>query len=147
MPQPAPSRKGVLERVLSLAAEVRPGEAATAVLLAVNVFVLLSAYYTIRPLRSALLLPVQIPLPGGRVMTGPEIQSYTGAILAALFLVIVPLYSAFASRVDRIRLINRVTMFFVVTLIGFYFLARLQVSPTLVAVTFFLWMGVFNLMI
>jgi AAA family ATP:ADP antiporter len=147
MQEPAPPRKGILERVLSLAAEVRPGEAATAMLLAVNVFVLLSAYYTIRPLRSALLLPVQIPLPGGRVMSGPEIQSYTGAILAALFLVIVPLYSAFASKVDRMRLINSVTMFFVVTLIGFYFLSRLNMSPTLVAVTFFLWVGVFNLMI
>jgi len=147
MQEPASSGKPLLERALSVVTEVRPGEGATAVLLAVNVFVLLSAYYTIRPLRSALLLPVQIPLPGGRVMAGPEIQAYTGAILAALFLVIVPLYSAFASRVDRIRLINRVTMFFVVTLIGFYFLARFQVSPTLVAVTFFLWMGVFNLMI
>jgi ATP:ADP antiporter, AAA family len=147
MQESARSEKGVLERALSIVTEVRPGEAATAVLLAVNVFVLLSAYYTIRPLRSALLLPVQIPLPGGRIMAGPEIQSYTGAILAALFLVIVPLYSAFASRVDRIRLINRVTMFFVVTLIGFYFLARLQFSPTVVAVTFFLWVGVFNLMI
>ena len=147
MPQPAPSRKGVLERVLSVAAEVRPGEGATAVLLAVNVFVLLSAYYTIRPLRSALLLPVQIPLPGGRVMTGPEIQSYTGAILAALFLVIVPLYSALASRVDRMRLINSVTMFFVVTLVAFYFLSQISLAPTLVAVTFFLWVGVFNLMI
>ena len=147
MPQPASSRKGVLERVLSVAAEVRPGEGATAVLLAVNVFVLLSAYYTIRPLRSALLLPVQIALPGGRVMTGPEIQSYTGAILAALFLVIVPLYSALASRVDRMRLINSVTMFFVVTLVAFYFLNQLSVAPTVVAVTFFLWVGVFNLMI
>jgi AAA family ATP:ADP antiporter len=147
MPQPAASRKGVLDRVLSVAAEVRPGEGATAVLLAVNVFVLLSAYYTIRPLRSALLLPVQIPLPGGRVMTGPEIQSYTGAILAALFLVIVPLYSALASRVDRMRLINSVTMFFVVTLVAFYFLSQLSLAPTLVAVTFFLWVGVFNLMI
>src|SRR6187431_2089932 len=147
MQESARSEKGALERVLSIVTEVRAGEGATAVLLAVNVFVLLSAYYTIRPLRSALLLPVQIPLPGGRVMTGPEIQSYTGAILAALFLVIVPLYSALASRVDRMRLINSVTMFFVVTLVGFYFLSQLNLAPTLVAVTFFLWVGVFNLMI
>lgn len=126
---------------------MRPGEGASAVLLAVNVFLLLSAYYTIRPLRSALLLPVEIPLPGGRVMAGPEIQSYTGAILAALFLFIVPLYSSFANRLDRMRLINSVTMFFVVTLIGFFFVARMGVYPTLVAVTFFLWVGVFNLMI
>ena len=45
------------------------------------------------------------------------------------------------------RLINSVTMFFVVTLIGFYFLSQLSLAPTLVAVTFFLWVGVFNLMI
>jgi len=139
--------KSILERVLSLGADVRPGEGASAVLLAVNVFLLLSAYYTIRPLRSALLLPVEIPLPGGRVMAGPEIQSYTGAILAAVFLFIVPLYSSFANRLDRMRLINWVTMFFVVTLIGFFFVGRTGVYPTLVAVAFFLWVGVFNLMV
>jgi AAA family ATP:ADP antiporter len=112
-----------------------------------NGFVLLSAYYTIRPLRSALLLPVQLPLPGGGVVAGPEIQSYTGAILATLFLFIVPIYSAIASRINRIRLINSVTMFFVVTLVAFFFLAQTGVFPATVAVTFFVWMGVFNLMI
>src|SRR5688572_958165 len=147
MPHSSPPQKSLVERVLSIGAEVRPGEGASAVLLAVNVFLLLAAYYTIRPLRSALLLPVEIALPGGRVMAGPEIQAYTGAILAALFLFIVPLYSSFANRVDRMRLINLVTMFFVVTLIGFYFVGRMGVFPTVVAVTFFLWMGVFNLMI
>jgi AAA family ATP:ADP antiporter len=147
MPPSGPSDKSFLERILSLGADVRPGEGTSAVLLAVNVFLLLSAYYTIRPLRSALLLPVEIPLPGGGVMAGPEIQSYTGAILAAVFLFIVPLYSSFANRLDRMRLINWVTMFFVVTLIGFFFLGRTGVYPTLMAVTFFLWVGVFNLMI
>ena len=65
MPEPAPSRQGVLERVLSVAADVRPGEGATAVIPRRQRLLLLSAYYTIRPLRSALLLPVQIALPGG----------------------------------------------------------------------------------
>src|SRR5688500_6010921 len=96
-------------------------------LLAVNGFLLLAAYYTIRPLRSALLLPVHIPLPSGGTLAGPEIQSYTGAILAAVFLVIVPLYSSFANRVNRIRLINSVTAFFVVTLIGFFLVGRMGV--------------------
>jgi AAA family ATP:ADP antiporter len=147
MPEKAPANKSLLERALSVVTEVRAGEGATAVLLAINVFLLLSAYYTIRPLRSAFLLPVEIPLPGGRVMAGPEIQSYTGAILAALFLVIVPIYSAFASRVDRMRLINSVTLFFVVTLFAFFIVAGTGASPTVMAVTFFLWMGVFNLMV
>jgi AAA family ATP:ADP antiporter len=142
-----PSEKNLLERALSIATEVRAGEGASAMLLAVNGFLLLAAYYTIRPLRSALLLPVHIPLPSGGTLAGPEIQSYTGAILAAVFLVIVPLYSSFANRVNRIRLINSVTAFFVVTLIGFFLVGRMGVYPTLVAVAFFLWMGVFNLMI
>jgi AAA family ATP:ADP antiporter len=133
--------------MLGLAADVRAGEGLTAFLLSVNGFLLLAAYYTIRPLRSALLLPVQIPLPGGGVLAGAEIQSYTGAILAALFLVIVPIYGSIASRMNRIRLINSVTMFFVITLIGFFFASQAGLHPTVVAVTFFLWMGVFNLMI
>ena len=45
------------------------------------------------------------------------------------------------------RLINSVTMFFVVTLIAFFFVASSGVYPTLVAVSFFLWVGVFSLMI
>jgi AAA family ATP:ADP antiporter len=141
------SKKSAVDRLLSLAAEVRPGEGTTAVLLALNVFLLLAAYYTVRPIRSALLLPVKILLPGGVTLAGPEIQSYAGAILAALFLVIVPLYGVLASKVNRIRLINSVTMFFVVTLIAFFFISEAGIYPTVLAVTFFLWVGVFNLMI
>jgi AAA family ATP:ADP antiporter len=143
----SPEEKGIVDRLLSLAADVHAGEGPTALLLAANGFLLLTAYYAIRPLRSALLLPVEITLPGGRQITGPEIQSYTGAILAALFLVIVPLYSALAGKVDRIRLINVVTLFFVVTLLGFFFLSQAGNYPAATAVLFFLWMGVFSLMI
>ena len=139
--------KTVIDRLLGLAGDVHAGEGLTALLLSLNGYLLLSAYYTIRPLRSALLLPVQIPLPGGGVMAGPEIQSYTGAILAAAFLFIVPLYGSIASRVNRIRLINGVNLFFVVTLIGFFGLASAGVFPATTAVTFFVWVGVFNLMV
>jgi ATP:ADP antiporter, AAA family len=144
----APGRpKSALDRILSLAADVHAGEGLTVLLLAVNGFLLLAAYYTIRPLRSALLLPVQISLPGGGVMSGSEITSYLGAAFAAMFLVIVPLYSSIASKVNRIRLINLVSMFFVATLIGFFLVGQAGIYPALVAVTFFLWMGVFNLMV
>ena len=136
-----------LDRLLGLAADVHAGEGLTALLLAFNGFLLLAAYYTIRPLRSALLLPVQVSLPGGGVMSGSEITSYLGAAFAALFLVIVPLYSAIASKVNRIRLINFVSLFFVATLIGFFFVGQAELFPAIVAVAFFLWMGVFNLMV
>jgi ATP:ADP antiporter, AAA family len=113
---------------------VRAGEAVTALLLSANVFLLLTAYYIIRPVREALLLAV----PGGA-----EIKSYLGAILAASFLVIVPAYGAFASRVSRIRLINGLLLFFASNLVVFFFLGR---AGVLLGVPFFLWIGIFNLM-
>jgi AAA family ATP:ADP antiporter len=139
--------KSWLDRTLSLVAEVHPGEGVTVLLLAMNGFLILTAYYVIRPVRSALLLPVSIGLPGGTTVRGPEIASYAGAVLAALFLVIVPLYGALASRVNRIRLINGVTLFFASNLILFFFLGLANAPAAPLGVTFFLWIGVFNLMV
>jgi AAA family ATP:ADP antiporter len=134
---PAPP-KSWLDRLLSVAAEVHGGEAVTALLLASNVFLLLCAYYIIRPVREALILPV----PGGA-----EIKSYAGALHAGLFLFIVPAYGAFASKVNRIRLINAVTLFFASNLVLFFLVGQIGLPPTLLAVCFFLWVGIFNLMV
>jgi AAA family ATP:ADP antiporter len=127
-------RKSLLDRFLSLFATVRPGEGLTAFLLATNFFILLTAYYIIKPVREALILS----------SAGAEVKSYAGAIQALLFLFIVPLYSTYASRTNRIRLINGVTAFFVSNLVAFYFLGRAQIQ---IGVAFFLWVGLFNLML
>jgi AAA family ATP:ADP antiporter len=132
--KPEVKGKSALDRSLSMFAPVHPGEGLTALLLAANVFVLLSSYYIIKPVREALILS----------SSGAEIKSYAGAIQALLFIVIVPLYSAFASRTNRVRLINGVTAFFVVNLIAFYFLGQTQLN---IGVVFFLWVGLFNLLI
>ena len=58
------------------------------------------------------------------VIPGNELTSYSGAVLAFLFIFIVPAYGAFASRVNRIRLINGMTLFFVSNLLIFYALAN-----------------------
>src|SRR5262249_18500530 len=75
---------------------------------------------------------------------GAEIKSYAGAAQAMLFLVLVPAYGAIASRVSRIRLINGVTAFFILNLAIFYVLGR-QAVP--IGVVFFLWVGLFNVMV
>src|SRR5262249_45448159 len=72
------------------------------------------------------------------------IKSYAGAFQALLFVVVVPLYSAFASRTNRVRLINGVMAFFISNLAIFYVLGRLQFQ---LGVVFFLWVGLFNLML
>ena len=143
---PGKGRTG-LDRLLGLAAEVRAGEGVTAILLALNGFLILAAYYVIRPLRSAFLVPVRIQLPNGGVLTGSELISYSGAILAMLFLVIVPLYGSLASRVNRVRLINYVTLFFAANLLLFFALGNAGVSTAVLGVPFFLWVGIFNVMV
>jgi len=134
-PPPAIDRAGPLDRALRLFADVHAGEGSTALLLALNVFLLLATYYCIRPVREALILSTS---------GGAELKSYLAAGQAILLLGLVPAYGALADRLPRRRLLNVVTAFFVVCLVAFYALTR---SGAPIAVIFFLWVGIFNLMI
>ena len=127
--------KGLLDRFLGIFAEVRGGEAVTALLLMFNVFLLLAAYYLLKTIREPLILSV----PGGA-----EIKSYSAAATAGLLMLIVPVYSAVASRVSRVKLINGVTLFFIGCLIAFFVLSRMNVP---IGVAFFIWVGIFSLVI
>ena len=124
----------MVERALSVIAEVRAGEGAGVLLLSLNVFLLLAAYYFIRPVRNALIL----------TEGGAEVRSYSSAGQAVLLLAVVPIYGILASRMNRIRLISRVTLFFVSNLILFYVLGKAGVRE---GVVFYLWVGIFNVLI
>jgi ATP:ADP antiporter, AAA family len=125
---------GPLDRSLRLFADVRAGEGGTVLLLALNVFLLLASYYFIKPVREALILSGE----------GAEVKSYAAAGQALLLLILVPAYGLLADRLPRRGLLNSVTAFFIACLIGFYALTRAGVP---VGVPFFLWVGIFNLMI
>jgi AAA family ATP:ADP antiporter len=129
------ARRSPLERALGLFTEVRGGEGVTVLALAFNVFLILTTYYLIKPVREALILSV----PGG-----PELKSYSAAGQALLLLVAVPAYGWLASRVPRMRLIDSVTLLFAACLVGFYVLVTAGAE---VGVAFFLWVGIFNLMV
>ena len=131
----ATRQKGLLERFLSLFTDMKAGEGVTALLLTLNVYLLLTTYYIVKPVREALILV------GG----GAEIKSYASAGQALLLLAAVPIYAALASKMPRRRLINLVTIFFAACMIGFYLLAKIGI-PYL-GVIFFLWVGIFNLMV
>src|SRR4051812_42656794 len=125
---------GPIDRALRLFADVRAGEGRPAVLLASNVFLLFCSYYVIKPIREALILS------GG----GAEVKSYAAAGQAILLLGLVPAYGLLADRLPRRALLNAVTAFFVFCLVGFFALTKAHVD---VGVVFFLWVGIFNLMI
>lgn len=138
-----PERRSILERVLGVVTEVRASEGVTALLLTLNVFLLLTAYYVIKPVREALI---------GSVKNGPEYKSYMGAVIAVALLGIVPLYSLLASRLDRNALIQRVSFFFVSNLVVFWLVGRTalvdaETGALIFALAFVFWVGIFNLMI
>lgn len=79
--QPAGSSKTWLEKLLSAFSDVRVGESASALLLLVAFFLLLGAYYLLKPVREALIISEN----------GAEVKSYSSAGQAVLLLGIIPL--------------------------------------------------------
>jgi ATP:ADP antiporter, AAA family len=125
--------KSWLDRTLSLFTEVHAGEGATAALMLVNIFLLLICYSIIKIVREPLILL------GG----GAEVRSYAAAGQAVVLMAFVPFYSWFASRVDRVKLLVGVTLFFVINIELFALAVAARVPY--VGVAFFIWVGIFNI--
>ena len=112
-----PRKPSALDRILGLFSEVRPGESATALLLLTNIFLILVCYYVIKTIREPLIL-----VEGGAVA-----KSYSAAGQALILMFFIPLYGWFASKVDRIKLIVGVTVFFILSIELFSLAVRLTI--------------------
>lgn len=126
-----------LYRFFRLFTVIHRGEGLTVFLLALNVFLLLSAYYIIKPVREALIL-------AGK---GAEMKSYLAAAQAILFILVVKAFSGLASKIPRQTLITWVTLFFISNLVLFYALYLAGVSLGTMGIIFFVWVGIFNIMV
>ena len=112
------------DRFLRIFADVRAGEGGTALLLALNVFLLLESYYVLKTVRESLILG----------QGSAELKSYLAAGQVVVLAIVVPLYARLVARFARQRLITVVSMFFVGCLGLFYVLGRAGVplaSPLL----------------
>jgi len=142
-PVPSPDARpdGIGYRVLRLFADVRRGEAAKALLLGSNIFLILMAYYIIKPIRDALIVTAKTP----------EFKSYMGAAQAILLIFVVKAFSRLSSRVARHVLITWVTLFFVSNLVLFNVLLAAgggsRESMASIGIVFYIWIGIFNLMV
>jgi AAA family ATP:ADP antiporter len=103
MNAPADDERTTLERLLRVVTDVRAGEGVLSLTLALNVFLLLTAYYVIKPVREALILGMT---------SGAEYKSYMSAVIALALLFAVPAYARFVDRLPRLRLVVTVTLFF-----------------------------------
>lgn len=130
--RPVSARDQWLSRLLRPFGQVEPGEAVTASLLMLTVFLLLTAYYLLKTAREPLIL----------LQGGAEVKSYAAAGQSMLLLVVVRAYSSLARRVGRMTLVASVYLFFASNLLVFAILAGTQVR---LGVAFYLWVGIFNM--
>ena len=124
-------------RILRLFTDIRQGEASKALLLALNVFLILMAYYIIKPVRDGLILSAK----------SPEMKSYLGAAQAITLIFVIKVFSRLASRVPRHLLITWVTLFFISNLIIFNLLDLFRVPVGTIGIIFYIWIGIFNLLV
>jgi len=126
-------QKTWLDRTLSLFTDVRAGEGATALLLLGNVFLLLICYSVLKTAREPLILL------GG----GAEVRSYAAAGQALVLMGFVPLYSWFATKVNRVKLLVWVYLFFLVNIE--LFALGVAAGIPYIGVAFYIWVGIFSL--
>jgi AAA family ATP:ADP antiporter len=134
-PPPGAARYGVGYRFLRIFADVRHGEAPKALLLALNIFLLLLAYYILKPLRESLLLVDK---------NSAVVKSYLSGAQAVLFVFVVKAFSRLASKVPRHVLITWTTSFFISNLVLFYALHAGGMAVKPMGIMFFIWIGIFN---
>ena len=126
--------KSRLEKLLSIFADVRSGEGVGALLMTVNVFILLAAYYLLKPAREALIL----------TEGGAEVKAYASGGQALLLLLVVPIYGWIGSKVNRFVLVAGSLVFFALNLAIFYVLGQAGARE---GVVFYIWLGIFNVFV
>lgn len=131
-------KPNIFYRFLGIFADIRQGEATKALLLALTIFLLLLAYYILKPLRESLLLVDK---------NSPVVKSCLGGAQAILLIFVVKAFSRLASRVPRHLLITWTTLFFISNLVVFYFLSLSGMPIKTMGIIFFIWIGIFSLMV
>lgn len=137
-------RRSALERVLCLFTDVQPGEGVTAVVMVANVFLILCAYYFVKPLRDGWIAISEI---GG--ISTMEVKAYTSFAQGLFLAAAVTLYARLAARWPRRDLIVRTTLFCISNLVVFWLLRPGFLGEQLPGsgIAFYIWVGMFGVFV
>ena len=140
----APAASSPLERVLRLFTDVRPGEGPTALRLFASIFLLLCAYYLIKPLRES-----WIAVSSVASLSKMEVKAYTSFGQALVLLFAIRAYAPLVDRWKRIDLLTRVTVGCLATMGVFWFLHPAFFIDNLpeTGIVFYLWVGMFGVFV
>jgi len=138
------NRLSVLERAFSLFTEIRPGEGATGLCMLIGVFLVLAAYYFVKPARDGLLA---ISPAGG--LSETELKAYSSFAQSLCLLAALPVYDRVSKMLERRTLVTAVTLFFSANLVVFWALqpGLLFTDVSYAGLVFYLWVGIFNVFI
>ncbi len=140
----SPTQRSMNERLLGLFTEVRAGEGTTALLMFANVFLILCAYYFVKPLREGWIAISDIS-----GLSKMEVKAYSSFVQSFFLLFVVGWYARLAGRWDRVTLITRATLFCISNLVIFwflqpgYFFEALPIS----GIIFYVWVGMFGVFV
>ncbi len=122
---------------LRLFTVIRPEETAKALLLTLNSFLIIFGYYQIKAVREGLLLA-----------DNPDsVKSYLAIPHEILLIIVIKAFSRLSSKVPRHVLIARVSLFAASNLLIFILLHLMGVSVAVIGLAFFIWIGMYNLLI
>ncbi len=132
------------ERILRIFTDVRAGEGATALILFANVFLILCAYYLIKPLREG-----WIAISTFGALSPMEVKAYSSFGQSLILVAVVAAYARFANRLPRASLITRATLFCMSNMLVFWLLQPdfLVGHSPVIGIAFFLWVGMFSVFV
>ncbi len=137
-------QRSATERLLGLFTEIHPGEGLTALLMFANVFLILSAYYFVKPLREGWIAISDIS-----GLSKMEVKAYSSFAQSILLLFIVGWYGRLAGRLERATLIKWATLFCISNMVIFWFLQPglfIGALP-LSGIVFYVWVGMFGVFV
>ncbi len=127
-----------IERMLSLFTVLRAGEGRAALRLCFQSFVLMFAYYQLKVIREPMIL----------AEGSAELRAYSTALQAILLMMIVPIFTRLYQQAGKLEakhhLYRNTLLFFILNLLGFAVAYQLSIP---VAVAFYVWLGIFSVMI
>lgn len=129
------------ERVLRLFADVQPREGITCLILLSNIFLILAAFYLVKPVREGWLAVTDIA-----GFTKLEIKAYSAFAQSIILFGILPVYARLAAKWPRRDLIVRVGITFAAILVAFWLTQPGLILGNVAAfgIFFYLFVGIFS---
>jgi AAA family ATP:ADP antiporter len=133
-----------LERFLRIFTDVQAGEGFTALLMFANVFLILCAYYFVKPLREGWIAVSDIS-----GLSKMEVKAYSSFGQSLLLIPVVWFFGRLSGRYRRSALITRSTLFCISNMAVFWFVQPGLFIANLpyTGVIFYLWVGMFGVFV